>query len=282
MRRRRGDYGAPPAVALPAIYVGEKVGSALRSVYADVRGAFGDDVPTVGAGAYLYAKRLNAAHDFDGMRPEQAAEQVHLAEQRVRLSAIVGNLPARVFTGARTVADAKLKAATLLAVGARYMNAQTLLNAAKNLLRVELADTRQRDPVAVASVLARAADHVKLAAAMRPADPQVRYLLDVFGQGARVENVQAAQQRQMDPVVEAQRFAQNVEEDARQGAKKVGGTLCDVADLLPGALAVSLGCRAGNKGAARVPKWVWWAGALGGAALLIGVVAVTRPAEDGQ
>lgn len=280
MRRRRSDYGAPPAVALPAIYVGEKVGSALRSVYADVRGAFGDDVPTVGAGAYLYAKRLNAAYDFDGMRPEQAAEQVALAEQRVRLSAIVGNLPARVFTGARTVADAKLKAATLLAVGARYMNAQTLLNAAKNLLRVELADTRQRDPVAVASVLARAADHVKLAAAMRPADPQVRYLLDVFEQGARVENVQAAQQRQMDPVIEAQRHAEDMKARARALAQKAGKGAKTAAEWVPGLLPAFLGGR--EPGGRLLPKWVWWAGALGGAALLIGVVAVTRPAEDGQ
>ncbi len=279
MRRRRGDYG----FILPAAaYVGTQIGPSLRAAYEDVRGAFGDDVPVVGAGAYLYAVKLNAAYDFDGMQPEQAAEQVALAERRVRLSAVVGNVPARAFTGARTVADAKLKAATLLAVGARYMNAQTLLNAAKNLLRVEVADTRQRDPAAVASVLARAADHVKLAAAARPADPQVRYLLAIFEQGARTENVVAAQQRQMDPVIEAQRFAQNVEQDARQGAKKVGGTLCDLADMLPGGLAVSLGCRSGNKGAARFPTWVYWAGALGGAAVLLGVVALAQPGEDEQ
>ena len=280
--RRRGrsqDYG----VVLPAaFYVGTQIGPSLRSAYEDVRGAFGDDVPLVGAGAYLYAKHLNAAYDFDGMRPEQAAEQVRLAEQRVRLSAVVGNVPARAFTGARTVADAKLKAATLLAVGARYMNAQTLLNAAKNLLRVEVADTRQRDPAAVASVLARAADHVRLAAATRPADPQVRYLLGVFEQGAKAENVQAAQQRQMDPVIEAQRFAQNVEADARQGSKKVGGMICDIADWLPGGLAVSLGCRGGRSGAERLPKWVWWAGALGGATLLLGLVALAQPGEDEQ
>lgn len=280
MRQRRPDYGTPPAVALPAIYVGEKVGSALRSAYEDVRGAFGDDVPLVGAGAYLYAKHLNAAYDFDGMRPEQAAEQVRLAEQRVRLSAVVGNVPARAFTGARTVADAKLKAATLLAIGARYMNAQTLLNAAKNLLRVEVADTRQRDSATVAAVLARAADHVRLAAATRPADPQVRYLLGVFEQGAKAENVQAAQQRQMDPVIEAQRQAEDMKARARNLARKAGKGAKTAAEWVPGLLPGFLGGR--EPGGRLLPKWVWWAGALGGATLLLGLVALAQPGEDEQ
>jgi hypothetical protein len=239
-----------------------------------------EDVPWLGLSTYVWAKRLNEVHDFDGIKPEQALAAVQAAERGEGLSAIIGAVPARAYVAARTVGEAKLKAALLLSLGARYLSSRQLLNAAKQLVAVQPAELKLRDQRMIGQVYDNARWHLRdVAAVKRPGDRQIKALDLILAEGGKVENVIAAQGRQIDAALEAQIAADIKTAGVRaayERAQQVGRVGLNVAGRAGGVAGGLLDWIDPGKPEKGTPSWVWWAAGLGGAAVLLGVIYMAQ------
>jgi hypothetical protein len=274
-RFQRGpDYG----FAIPALIALGYKGAEKAAQYLP---GSDEDVPWLGLSTYVWAKRLNEVHDFDGIKPEQALAAVQAAERGEGLSAIIGAVPARAYVAARTVGEAKLKAALLLSLGARYLSSRQLLNAAKQLVAVQPAELKLRDQRMIGQVYDNARGHLRFAAAAssRPGDRQIKALDLILAEGGKVENVIAAQGRQIDAALEAQIAADTKTAAVRaayERAQQVGRVGLNVAGRAGGVAGGLLDWLDPGKPEQGAPSWVWWAAGLGGAAVLLGVIYMAQ------
>ena len=168
------------------------------------------DVPVTGLHSYAFAKILNQKYDFTGIQPEQAAREIELAAGKVPLygGTIIGNVPARAYTSARNLGEAKLKIAVIYALAARYLKSAQMLNAARNGLNVTAADMAERDPRAIAQAYQVAIQAITLAGAYGPGGPgdkQVKALLAILRENMKAQPIAAVQSNQLDPAAEAYR-----------------------------------------------------------------------------
>jgi len=191
-------------------YIGAAAGAAGAASY-------NLDVPVLGLPAYAAAKVLNQRYDFTGITPEQAAREIELATGKVPLygGTIIGNVPARAYTAARNLGEAKLKIAIVYALAARYLKAPQMVNAARNSLNVTAADMAERDPRAIGQAYQVAIQSVTLAGAYGPGGPgdkQVKALLAIRRENRKAQSIAAVQSNQLDPVTAAYRADDELKE----------------------------------------------------------------------
>jgi len=252
------DYGVPPLLIAGVASAAKATGVTALGIGGSlsVANLFApEDVPILGTPFYFWGQYLNRRYDWTGIKPSDVAAQIMLAERGGRaqtIPRIIGWVPSRAMVPPTNVAEAKLKAATLLAVAAQYYGAPQLTNAARGLFQgVSDEDAANSDRGKIAEVLEQAAGAVRLVAAQRPADPQGRYLATIFGTIAEPQRVKSTQAQKIDPVLEAVKFDQKINPFAKDP-------------------------RDGRGRPKRTPAWVWWSAALGGAALVLGAAVYAR------
>lgn len=257
------DYGFLPALVPLALAAAKLTGIAALTTGGAlaVSNVFvPEDVPILGTPAYVWGTYLERRYDWTGIKPRDVAVQIALAERAGKVQSIariVGNVPPRAMVPPTNNAEAKLKAAALLAVAAQYYGAPQLTYAARTLYQgVTDADAASRDPAKIAATLEQAAGTVRTVSAYRPPDPESRYLSALFGTIAEPARVRSTQTQKIDPVLEAVKFDQKVNPFAADP-------------------------RGGRGGRKRTPAWVWWAVSVGGAALVLGAIAYTRSPREG-
>lgn len=175
------------------------------------------DVPVMGLGAYASAVYLNKKYDFTGIKPTLALSEVDKADRQepLRGGQVIGNVPARAYTSARTVADAKLKLAVVYALGARYLNSPQLRNAARQSLLFTSADAANRDPYQIADLYKVAIQAIRMAgaySAQGPGDRQIRALVKILDETGKLDRIAGVQTNQLDPVAEAHRAEEELKE----------------------------------------------------------------------
>lgn len=166
------------------------------------------DVPVMGLGAYASAVYLNKRYDWTGITPTQALAEVDKADRRepLRGGQIIGNVPARSYTAARNVADAKLKLAVAYALGARYLQSPQLRNAARQSLLLIDTDPQNRDPRQIGDLYQVAIQAITMAGAYGPngpGDKQIRALVKILGETGKADRIAGAQNLQLDPAEQA-------------------------------------------------------------------------------
>lgn len=172
---------------------------------------------TIQAAATQYAEHLNDKFDFNTVKPEEALEQIGLAENKLWLNTIIGFMgPAanRVQKAPTTLAQAYVKAAYLMALAARYLQNPGLAAAARATLgRIDTIKINTTDAGVLAQVMSQAWNSVRDTAGARVDDPQIRALSIYFGQrpkggSSQVDMIKSAQGYKLDPVAEGQKVTE--------------------------------------------------------------------------
>ena len=166
----------------------------------------------IGAAAEKYAEHLNEKYDFTSVKPDEALEQIGLAENQAWLNAIIGFMgPAanRVQKAPTDMAQAYVKSAYLMALAARYLKNPGLASAAKATLgRVDSLKINSKDIGAIVSIMGQGWAAVQAVSGPQiVSDPQLRALSVYFGErpkgGTGLPQMVADQQKyKLDPSAE--------------------------------------------------------------------------------
>lgn len=210
------------------------------SAYSD--GGYGVAFIPLGIGTYFagryaiseaaekYAEHLNEKYDFTSVKPDEALEQIGLAESQAWLNAIIGFMgPAanRVQKAPTDMAQAYVKSAYLMALAARYLKNPGLASAAKATLgRVDALKINSKDTGAIASIMGQGWAAVQAVGGSQVvSDPQLRALSVYFGErpkgGTGLPQMAADQQKyKLDPTAEGAAVTEALTPGASEEEKK--------------------------------------------------------------
>ena len=156
---------------------------------------------------WAYAKSLNAMYDFDSLSPGVATKQILAALSGNRLTSV--RLPNSAYTAPVTQAQAKVKAAYLLATASRLLGSEGLARLARQVLSGARTGGGNKDITAITATYAGAGAAIRGVAGARVGSTDITRILYVLGtaqgrNGPRnlSQNIQKTQARQWDPKAE--------------------------------------------------------------------------------